>query len=126
MQLFNQVSLDATDCTTKGCTMTKPLTSVSAHLVHAGEIIDAIAEATVRATPDARKTLAHIDAAKAFTTAADALYEAAERIAAGEAVGTPEIVLALRVAGVKANEGMDLLAGKVAVAERRAGLAVVH
>lgn len=45
MQLFKR------NCTTKGCTMTKPLTSISAHLVHAGEIVDAIAEATVRATP---------------------------------------------------------------------------
>ena len=91
--------------------MTKPLTSVSAHLVHAGEIVDAIVKATVRATPDARKTLAHIDAAKAFMIAADALYEAAERIAAGEAVGSRDMLFALRVAEAKAAEGRAMLNG---------------
>lgn len=92
--------------------MTQQLTSISAHLCHAGEIVDAIAEVTVRATPDARKVLPHIDAAKAFVTAADALYEAAERVALGQPVDTPELRFALRVAGVKANEGIDILAGK--------------
>ncbi|TGD45050.1 hypothetical protein EEB11_00225 [Pseudotabrizicola sediminis] len=92
--------------------MTKQLTSISAHLCHAGEIIDAIAEATVKATPDAPTVLAHIDAAQSFVTAADALYEAAERVALGQPVDTPELLFALRVAGVKAAEGIDLLAGK--------------
>jgi hypothetical protein len=96
--------------------MTKPLTSsrassatVSAHLVHAGEIIDATARATVRATSNAPKTLAHIDAAKHFMDAADALYEAAERVAEGEPVGSRGLVLALRVAEVKAAEGRSIL-----------------
>lgn len=111
MQLLNPASLDATDCTTKGCTMTTPALSISAHLAQAGEIIDAIAEATVRAAPDARKTLAHIDAAKTFMTAADALYEAAERVAAGEAVGSRDMLFALRVAEAKAAEGRAMLVG---------------
>lgn len=91
--------------------MTTLTTSISAHLCHAGEIIDAIAEGTVRATPDARNDLAHIDAAKSFMTAADALYEAAERIALGEPVGCPELALALRISEVKAAEGRAILAG---------------
>lgn len=66
----------------------------------------------MRATPDARRCLAHIDAAKAFMTAADALYEAAERVALGQPVGTPEMVFALRVAEAKAAEGRAMLAGK--------------
>lgn len=91
--------------------MTTPALSISAHLAQAGEIIDAIAEATVRAAPDARKTLAHIDAAKTFMTAADALYEAAERVAAGEAVGSRDMLFALRVAEAKAAEGRAMLVG---------------
>jgi hypothetical protein len=91
--------------------MTTTVTTISGHLAHAGEIIDAIAEATVRATPDARKTLSHIDAAKAFMTAADALYEAAERVAAGEAVGSRDMLFALRVAEAKAAEGRAMLVG---------------
>lgn len=90
--------------------MTTTPTTISGHLAHAGEIIDAIAEATVRATPDARKSLAHIDAAKAFMIAADALYEAAERVAKGQRVDTPEMVFALRVAEAKAAEGRAMLA----------------
>lgn len=92
--------------------MTTQLTSVSAHLAHAGEMVDAIAEATVKATPNARVVLSHIDTAKAFVTAADALYEAAERIAAGQSVDSPELRFALRVAGVKASDGIDMLARK--------------
>lgn len=91
--------------------MTNTSTSVSSHLIHAGEIVDAIARATVKATPNARETLAHIDAARAFMTAADALYEAAERVAAGEAVGSGEMLFALRVAEAKAAEGRAMLAG---------------
>lgn len=91
--------------------MAAPITSISVHLCHAGEIIDATAEATVRVTPDARTALVHIDAAKSFMTAADALYEAAERIALGEPVGCPELALALRLAEVKATEGRAMLAG---------------
>lgn len=89
--------------------ITTIITTISGHLAHAGEMIDAIAEATVRATPDARKNLAHIDAAKAFMTAADALYEAAERVAMGQPVDTPEMVFALRVAEAKAAEGRAML-----------------
>ena len=89
----------------------QPLT-ISAHLCHAGEIIDAIAEATVRATPDARKVLSHIDAAKAFVTAADALYEVAERVALGQPVDTPELLFALRAADAKAAEGRAMLSGQ--------------
>ncbi|MFN3723584.1 MAG: hypothetical protein ACK4VZ_11100 [Paracoccaceae bacterium] len=92
--------------------MTTQPNTISAHLAHAGEIIDALALAAVRTTPDAREALAHIDAAKAFVIAADALYEAAELIAAGKPVGTPELSFVLRVSGVKANEGIDILAGK--------------
>ena len=92
--------------------MTTQLTSISAHLAHAGEIIDAIAEATVKATPNPHQSLAHIDAAKAFVTAADALYEAAERVALGQPVDSAELRFALQVAGVKASEGIDMLARK--------------
>ena len=91
--------------------MTTQLTSISAHLAHAGEIIDALAKATVRTTPDAHTALSHIDAAKAFTLAAEALYEAAEMIAAGKAVDHPELVFGLRAAEVKAAEGRGALAG---------------
>ncbi|MFN3663521.1 hypothetical protein [Yoonia sp.] len=91
--------------------MTMPITSISAHLCHAGEIIDAFAVATVRTTQNTRQSLAHLDASKSFMTAADALYEAAERIASGESVGCPELALALRIAEVKAGEGRAMLAG---------------
>ena len=87
--------------------------TVSGHLAQAGEFIDAIAEATVRAAPDAHKSLSHIDAAKAFMTAADALYEAAERVAAGEAVGSRDMLFALRMAEAKAAEGRAMLVGRV-------------
>lgn len=90
--------------------MTQQPLTISAHLCHAGEIIDAIAEATVKATPNARVVLAHIDAAKAFVTAADALYEAAERIALGQPVDAPELVFWLRAADAKAAEGRAMLA----------------
>ena len=87
------------------------LTPIFAHLTHAGEIVNSIARATVSATPDARLTLAHIDAAQAFMTAADALYEAAARVASGEPVEAPEVVFALHVAERKAAEGRAMLAG---------------
>lgn len=92
--------------------MTTQLNSISAHLCHAGGIVDAIAEATVKATPNARAVLAHIDAAKAFVTAADALYEAAERVALGQPVDTPELLFALRAADAKAAEGKAMLTGR--------------
>jgi hypothetical protein len=92
--------------------MTHQTLSISAHLCHAGEIIDAIARATVSATPDARQSLAHIDAAKSFILAAEALYEAAERVALGQPVDTPELVFWLRAADAKAAEGRALLAGE--------------
>lgn len=92
--------------------MTITITTISGHLAHAGQIIDAIAEATVRATPDARKTLAHIDAAKPLMDAAGFLFEAAEMIALGKAVDTPELAFWLRAAEAKAAEGRAMLAGK--------------
>ena len=98
--------------------MTTSTTTISGHLAHAGEIIDAIAEATVRAThqslgaTDARKTLAHIDAAKPLMDAAGFLFEAAERVAMGQPVDTPEMVFCLRAADAKAAEGRAMLAGK--------------
>lgn len=89
--------------------MTDTAQSVTHHLIHAGEIVDSLARATVKATPNAREVLPHIDAAKSFTTAADALYEAAERIASGEPVNGAGLALALRVAAVKAAEGRALV-----------------
>lgn len=89
--------------------MQTQLTSISAHLCHAGEIVDAIADATVKATPDAHQTLAHIDAAKAFMIAADALYFAAEMIALGLPVDNPELAFWVRAADAKAAEGKAML-----------------
>lgn len=84
--------------------------TVTGHLIAASEIIHETAWATVKATPSAHKTLSHIDAAQHLMVAADALYEAAERIALGEAVDAPELCLALRLADAKAAEGRGALA----------------
>ncbi len=84
--------------------------TVTEHLVAASEIVHATARATVKATPSAHKTLAHIDAAQHLMVAADALYEAAERIALGETVDAPGLRLALRLADAKAAEGRFVLA----------------
>jgi hypothetical protein len=52
-----------------------------------------------------------MDAAKSFILAAEALYEAAERVALGQPVDTPELVFWLRASDAKAAEGRALLAG---------------
>ncbi|RGP37732.1 hypothetical protein D1012_07405 [Pseudotabrizicola alkalilacus] len=83
--------------------------TVSAHLIAASEIIHATARATVRATPSARQTLAHIDAAQSFMVAADALYEAAERVAQGAPLDAPQLRLALWVAAAKSAQGYAAL-----------------
>jgi hypothetical protein len=83
--------------------------TITEHLIAASEIIHATARETVRTTPSAHRTLVHIDAAQPLMAAADALYEAAERIALGEAVDAPGLRLALRVADAKAAEGRSAL-----------------
>ena len=93
--------------------MTTNPTTISGLLAHAGEIIDAIAEAAVRATPNPHQTLAHIDAAKPLMDSAGFLFEAAERVAMGQPVNTPEMVFCLRAADAKAAEGRAMLAGHV-------------
>ena len=84
--------------------------TVTEHLIAASDIIHATAWATVKATPSAHKTLAHIDAAQHLMVAADALYEAAERIALGEVLDAQGLRLALRIADAKSAEGRAVLA----------------
>ncbi len=83
--------------------------TVTEHLIAASEIINATARATVNATPSAHQMLAHIDAAQHLMVAADALYEAAERIALGEAVDAPELKLALHIAAAKTGQGCAMV-----------------
>lgn len=83
--------------------------TVTKHLIAASEIVHATARATVKATPSAHKTLAHIDAAQHLMVAADALYEAAERIALGAPVDAPELKLALHIAAAKTGQGRAMV-----------------
>lgn len=89
--------------------MTTQINTVSAHLIAATELVHTTARETVRTTEDAHKALSHIDAAQAFMIAADFYYEVAERIAAGQPVGSDRLVLALWVAECKALEGRGML-----------------
>jgi hypothetical protein len=95
----------------KVTTVTKHHTVISAHIIATSDLIHATARDTVRATPSAREDLAHIDATQSFITAAEALYEAAERIAAGAGAGCERLSLALRIAEHKATEGRWRLNG---------------
>lgn len=95
--------------TTKGTSMAVLSSTVTEHLIAAAEIVHATALATVKATPSAHKTLAHIDAAQHLMVAADALYEAAERIALGAPVDAPELKLALHTAVVKTGQGRTMV-----------------
>jgi hypothetical protein len=89
--------------------MTTQTNTVSAHLIAAADLIHATARETVRTTEDAQTALSHIDAAAAFITAAEFYYEAAERIAAGQPVGSNGLVLAVKFAEAKALEGRGML-----------------
>ncbi|TKW66950.1 MAG: hypothetical protein DI616_07690 [Paracoccus denitrificans] len=90
-------------------------------LIAATGIIRDTAEGTIRVArkahgkKKARKAVARMEAALALITAGDALYEAAERIARGEAVRDDKvwdgITLALRIAEAKAQEGRMRMAG---------------
>jgi uncharacterized protein VirK/YbjX len=85
--------------------MTDHHSTIATHVLAASALSHATARDTVKATPSARKTLTHMDAAQSFMTAAEALYEAAELIAGGEATIGERLSLALRVAEHKATEG---------------------
>jgi hypothetical protein len=95
----------------KATAVTEHHTTISAHITAASDLIHATARATIKATPSAGGERAPIHAAISFVIAAEALYEAAERVAAGEAVGGKPLSLALRIAEHKATEGRWRLNG---------------
>ena len=86
-----------------------PSLTISDHITSASDLIHATARATVAATQNPHEAIPHIDAAQAFVHAAEFFYEAAEHIAAGEAVGADRLALALRFADAKAAEGRWML-----------------
>lgn len=94
--------------------MTRLNPTISAHLIAASDMIHANALKTIQSKSNSREVVSQIDAAQSFVTAAEYLYEAAERVAAGEPLGSDDIVLALRAALVKTYEGLGVIEREVA------------